>query len=151
MLHLSLSPSRQLHLNEIEGESLWPEAKQQKTLLKAFAAGPGDFLLELASDDTASSRPAEFSWLASFGRTLLGELCHRQDASVPAELSPPPGWLEKQHGATPPFAGKKPKAAPAAKAGIVKKKPGRPKKSEVAPAAKAGLFCCSNDLSSTTG
>ncbi len=51
MLHLSLSPARQLHLKEIEDESLWPEAKQQKTLLKALAASPGDFLLELASED----------------------------------------------------------------------------------------------------
>ena len=93
MLRLTLSPSRQLHLAESEGDSLWPEAKQQKALLKAFAAGPGDFLLELASEDSAPSRPAEFTWLASFGRTLL------------AELSPPPGWLERQHAATPPFAG----------------------------------------------
>ncbi len=105
MLHLSLSPSRQLHLKEIEGESLWPEARQQKALLKAFATGPGELLLELASEDASASRPPEFSWLASFGRTLLGELCHRQDATVPAELDPPPGWLDKQHAATPPFAG----------------------------------------------
>jgi len=99
---IAINPHGHLHWEAGGDEEAWPEASALERVGKAFAQGPAQGVLHLASRELNTPVPAAVAFWREYGRFYLSRFCHGV-APATAELTPVPppaaddwrSWLER--------------------------------------------------------